>query len=151
MPPSQSYKRRRVAWQRFPDDQTLRLQTGAGEDDVIHLPSGLNRVDCERQDEEEAEFTRQESNQTLLASQPRHNTIDTKGQGVLNIRCFVFCLLILNLVVMGFLWVLRFPPLLHRLMVSASKNKTKINAISTLSNLKAVLSLRTTWQTTCCT
>ena len=26
---------------------------GAGEDDVIHLPSGLDRVDCERQEEEE--------------------------------------------------------------------------------------------------
>ena len=36
-----------------PDDQTLRLQAGAGEDDVIHLPSGLDRVDCERQEEEE--------------------------------------------------------------------------------------------------
>ena len=31
----------------------LRLQTGAGEDDIIHLPSGLDRVDCERQEEEE--------------------------------------------------------------------------------------------------
>ena len=46
-------KRRRVACQHFPDDQTLRLQAGAGEDDVIHLPSGLDRVDCERQEEEE--------------------------------------------------------------------------------------------------
>ena len=45
-------KRRRVACQHFPDDQTLRLQTGAGED-IIHLPSGLDRVDCERQAEEE--------------------------------------------------------------------------------------------------
>ena len=52
MPPSQSYKRRRVACQHFPDDQTLRLQTGAGEDDIIHLPSGLDRVDCKRQEEE---------------------------------------------------------------------------------------------------
>ena len=33
----------------------LRLQAGAGEDDVIHLPSGLGRVDCERQEEEEKE------------------------------------------------------------------------------------------------
>ena len=51
MPPSKSYKRRRVASQHFPDDQTLRLQTGAGKDD-IHLPSGLDRVDCERQEED---------------------------------------------------------------------------------------------------
>ena len=34
----------------------LRLQAGAGEDDVIHLPSGLDRVDCERQEEEEEEY-----------------------------------------------------------------------------------------------
>ena len=53
MPPLQSYKRRRVACHHFPDDQTRRLQTGAGEDDIIHLPSGLDRVDCERQEEEE--------------------------------------------------------------------------------------------------
>ena len=52
MPPSQSHKRRRVACQHSPDDQTLRLQTGAGEDDAIHLPSGLDRVACERQEEE---------------------------------------------------------------------------------------------------
>ena len=52
MPPLRSHKRRRVACQHFPDDQTLRLQAGAGEDDVIHLPSGLDRVDCERQEEE---------------------------------------------------------------------------------------------------
>ena len=44
-----------MACQHFPDDQTLRLQAGAGEDDVIHLPSGLDRVDCERQEEEEEE------------------------------------------------------------------------------------------------
>ena len=42
-----------MACQHFPDDQTLRLQAGAGEDDVIHLPSGLDRVVCERQEEEE--------------------------------------------------------------------------------------------------
>ena len=53
MPPLRSHKRRRVACQHFPDDQTLRLQAGAGEDDVIHLPSGLDRVDYERQEEEE--------------------------------------------------------------------------------------------------
>ena len=41
-----------MACQHFPDDQTLRLQAGAGEYDVIHLPSGLDRVDCERQEEE---------------------------------------------------------------------------------------------------
>ena len=52
MPPSQSYKRRCVACQHFPDDQTLRLQKAAGEDDIIHLLSGLDRVDCERQEEE---------------------------------------------------------------------------------------------------
>ena len=57
MPPSQSYKRRRVARQHFPDDQTLRLQTGAGEDAVTHLPSGLDRVDCECQEEEEESFS----------------------------------------------------------------------------------------------
>ena len=54
MPLSQNYKRRCVACQHFPDDQTLRLQAGAGEDDVIHLPSGFDRVVCERQEEEEA-------------------------------------------------------------------------------------------------
>ena len=53
MPPSQSYKRRRVACQHSPDDQTLRPQAGAGEDDVIHLPSSLDRVVCERQEEKE--------------------------------------------------------------------------------------------------
>ena len=42
-----------MACQHFPDDQTLRQQTGAGEDDIIHLPSGLDSVDCERQEEEE--------------------------------------------------------------------------------------------------
>ena len=45
VPPSQSYKRRCVACQHSPDDQTLRLQAGAGED-VIRLPSGLDRVEC---------------------------------------------------------------------------------------------------------
>ena len=53
MPPSQSYKRRRVACQHFPDDQTLRLQTGAGEDDIIRLLSGLDHADCKRREEEE--------------------------------------------------------------------------------------------------
>ena len=42
-----------MACQHFPYDQTLRLQTGTGEDDIIHLPSGLDRVDCERKEEEE--------------------------------------------------------------------------------------------------
>ena len=42
-----------MACQHSPDDQTLRLQAGAGEDDVIHLPSGLDRVACERQEEED--------------------------------------------------------------------------------------------------
>ena len=41
-----------MACQHFPDDQTLRLQTGAGEDDIIHLPSGLDHADSERQEEE---------------------------------------------------------------------------------------------------
>ena len=53
----QSYKRRRVACQHSPDDQTLRLQAGAGEDDVIHVPSGLDHVDCKRHEEEEAVST----------------------------------------------------------------------------------------------
>ena len=35
------------------DDQTLRLQAGAGEDDFIHLPSGLDRVAYKRQKEED--------------------------------------------------------------------------------------------------
>ena len=43
---------REVTCQPSPDDQTLRLQTGAGEDDIIHLPSGLDRVDCKRQEED---------------------------------------------------------------------------------------------------
>ena len=42
-----------MASQHSADDQTLRLQAGAGGDDVIHLPSGLDRVDCERQQQEE--------------------------------------------------------------------------------------------------
>ena len=52
MPTSQSYKRRCVVCQHSPDDQTLRLQAAAGEDDVIHLPSGLDDVDCYRQEED---------------------------------------------------------------------------------------------------
>ena len=50
MSPSQSYKRRCVACQHFRDDQTLWLQAGAGEDDVIHLLSSLDRVVYERQE-----------------------------------------------------------------------------------------------------
>ena len=46
-----------MACQHFPDDQTLHLQTGAGEDDIIHLPSGLDRVDYERQEEGEDTYT----------------------------------------------------------------------------------------------
>ena len=53
MPPSQSYKRGRVACQHSPDDQTLRLLARAGEDDVIYLLSGLDRVDCKHQEEKE--------------------------------------------------------------------------------------------------
>ena len=51
MPPSQSYKRGRVACQHSPDDQTLWLQ--AGEDDFIHVPSGPDCVACERKEEED--------------------------------------------------------------------------------------------------
>ena len=40
-----------MACQHYPDDQTQRLQ----EDDFIHLPSGPDRVACERQGEEEEE------------------------------------------------------------------------------------------------
>ena len=43
MPASQSYKRRRVACQHSPEDQTLQLQAGAGEHDFTHL-SGPDRV-----------------------------------------------------------------------------------------------------------
>ena len=46
-----------MACQHFPDDQTLQLQTGAGDDDIIHLPSGLDRVECEHQEEEEDLFS----------------------------------------------------------------------------------------------
>ena len=42
-----------MACQHSPDDQTLRPQARAGEDDTIHLPSDLDRVDFERQEEEE--------------------------------------------------------------------------------------------------
>ena len=42
-----------MACQHSPDDQTLRLQAGAGEDDFIHLSTGPDRVACERQEEEE--------------------------------------------------------------------------------------------------
>ena len=55
----------------------------------------------------------------------------------------------LKLVVEGFLLVLRFPPLLHQLMVQPIKKKAKINAIYILSI--AELSLRTKWQMICCT
>ena len=54
----------------------------------------------------------------------------------------------LKLVARGFLRVLRFPPLLHQFNGSANKNKAQINAISTLSNLTAELSLRTKWHVT---
>ena len=36
-----------------PDDQTQLQQAGTGEEDFIHLPSGLDRVACERQEEED--------------------------------------------------------------------------------------------------
>ena len=55
----------------------------------------------------------------------------------------------LKFVARGFLRVLRFPPLLHRFNGSANKKKkAQINAISTLSNLIAELSLRTKWHVT---
>ena len=54
--PSQSYETRCVASQHSPDNQTLQLQAGAGEDDIIHLLSDLDRVDCEHQEEEEGEI-----------------------------------------------------------------------------------------------
>ena len=41
-----------MACQHSPDDQTPRLQAGAGEDSVIDLLSSLDRVDCERHEEE---------------------------------------------------------------------------------------------------
>ena len=41
MSPSQKYKRRCVACQHSTDDQTLRLQAGAGEDHLIYPPIGL--------------------------------------------------------------------------------------------------------------
>ena len=53
----------------------------------------------------------------------------------------------LKLVARGFLRVLQFSSLLHRLMVQPI-NKAKINAIYTLSNLIAELSLCTTWHVT---
>ena len=46
-----------MACQHFPDDQTLRLQTGAGENNIIHLPSGLDRVDCKCQEEDKKKTT----------------------------------------------------------------------------------------------
>ena len=52
MPLSQGYKRC-VACQHSHDDQTPRLQAGAGEDGFIHIPSGPDHVVCERQEEEE--------------------------------------------------------------------------------------------------
>ena len=52
-------------------------------------------------------------------------------------------LLFLKLVVRGFLWVRRFPPLLHQLMVSANEIKLR-----KMSNLIAELSFHTTWHMT---
>ena len=65
-----------MACQHFPDDQTLRLQAGAGEDGVIHLPSDLDRVACERQEEEEdprfprSNHARDLQTDTLVAALP---------------------------------------------------------------------------------
>ena len=47
MPPSQRFKRC-VACQHFLDAQTLRLQAGAGEDDVIDLPSSLELANAKK-------------------------------------------------------------------------------------------------------
>ena len=54
----------------------------------------------------------------------------------------------LKLITRGFLRAVRFPPFLHRLNGSANKIKVKQNVISTLSNLIAELSPRTTWHVT---
>ena len=51
---------RSVACHHSPDDQTLWLQAGAGEDDVIHLLSGLDYIACERQEEVIGDSTRTE-------------------------------------------------------------------------------------------
>ena len=62
----------------------------------------------------------------------------SEGNEMTAFQCF------LKLVARDFLRVLRFPPLLHRFNGSANRNKAQVNAISTLSNLIAELSLRTT-------
>ena len=63
-----------MACQHFPDDQTLWLQTGAGEDGIIHLPSCLDRIDCELQEEEEEgeeeEEEEKEKKKTVLINLP---------------------------------------------------------------------------------
>ena len=59
-----------MACQYSPDDQTVRLQTGAGEDDFISLPSGPDRVACERQEEEEEE--EEEEDPCWIISTHRH-------------------------------------------------------------------------------
>ena len=59
-----------MACQHFPDDQTLRLQAGAGEDDGIHLPSGLDRVDCERQEEEDTKIVKRRKLSALSEANP---------------------------------------------------------------------------------
>ena len=70
----------RVACQHFPDDQTLWLQTGSGEDDIIHLPSGLDRVDSERQEEEEEE-------EEVGFESWHHKTMETQSETRLNVAC----------------------------------------------------------------
>ena len=52
----------------------------------------------------------------------------------------------LKLIARGFLRILRFPPLLHQF--NGSANKAQINAISTLSNLIAELSICRKWHIT---
>ena len=84
MRPSQSYKRRLVAWQHFPDDQTLRLQIGAGEDSIIYLPSGLDRVDWERQEEEE-KFGLPEKSLFSDQAQPKICCLLNIGNGMIKV------------------------------------------------------------------
>ena len=65
---------------------------------------------------------------------------------------FVCCSIwhFLKLMVGGFLWAIRFPLRLHWLMVLAKEIELKVNGISGLSDLLAVLSICTMWFTACC-
>ena len=72
--------------------------------------------------------------------------IGTKGtvlvQDLVGIWVLV-CVIFLKLVVWVFQRAFRFPPLLHRFLVSANKMKLKTNTISTPSKIFAELSIRT--------